>query len=262
MTVIRHEIKMNLKNLLIWSFTIGISCFAFLMMFPSLKDTMEDMADAYANMGGFSAAFGMDQLNIATITGFFATEVGAVFCIGSSMFAAMVGIDLLAKEEGNHTAEFLMTLPQSRIMICIKKWVAMVLIFVLFYVIAGGVTCAAFLFIDDKIDFSIVLLYYIAQFLMQIEIGTIAFGLSAFLKKSSIGLGIGFAIVLYMLQLMAKIIPDLENMKYVTPFYYSDCTTIFVKEGIDWKLAGIGILIAAVLMFIGCYKYHKKDIVA
>ena len=48
MTLLKHEMKMNLKALLIWSCCIGFSCFGCLLLFGSLKDTMDQMADVYA----------------------------------------------------------------------------------------------------------------------------------------------------------------------------------------------------------------------
>ena len=82
MTLLKHEMKMNLKALLIWSCCIGFSCFGCLLLFGSLKDTMDQMADVYAQMGSFSAALGLDRLSISTMEGFYATEIALIFAIG------------------------------------------------------------------------------------------------------------------------------------------------------------------------------------
>ena len=105
--IFRHELKLNFKSLMIWSLSVGIMGFACVMMYTSMEGEMADMADTFSNLGAFSDAFGLTTLSIATIGGFFATEVGAVHGLGSAMFAALMATVLLSKEEDAHTGEFL-----------------------------------------------------------------------------------------------------------------------------------------------------------
>ena len=133
MTLLKHEIKMNLKALLIWAFSVGILCAGCILLFESLEESMRGMADAYSDMGAFSAALGMDQLNVSTLKGFYGTEVALMFAIGGAMFAAMTGAAMLSKEEEGHTCEFLVTLPLGRRSIFWWKYVGM---FWLYYFIS------------------------------------------------------------------------------------------------------------------------------
>ena len=114
MTLFKHELKMNLKTLLIWAGCIGFTCCGCLLLFEGFADTMDEVAEAYSQMGSFSAALGLDRLSIGTMEGFYATEIGLIFAIGGAMFAAMTGAVMLSKEEEGHTAEFLYTLPFRR----------------------------------------------------------------------------------------------------------------------------------------------------
>ena len=122
MTLLKHEIKMYGKTWIIWSMCIGICCFSCLLLFESLKESMEEIADMFSVMGGFSAALGMDKVSIGTITGFYATEVALIFALGGAMFAAMTGVSVLSKEEEGHTADFLHTLPLGRGHIVLWKY--------------------------------------------------------------------------------------------------------------------------------------------
>ena len=72
------------------------------------------MNDAFANMGAFSQAFGMDKMSFADAIGYYSMEVGAMLSMGGGMFAAIVGIGMLAKEEGGHVTEFIYVTPNSR----------------------------------------------------------------------------------------------------------------------------------------------------
>lgn len=260
MTIIKHEIKMNIKSLLIWSISVGLMSFSFILMFPGLKDTMAEMSGAYANMGGFSEAFGLDKLNIAEIMGFYGTEIAMIFALGGALFAAIIGGGILSKEEGGHTAEFLYTMPISRGRVVVEKLIAMIVIIVLFNVICMALSLGAFGLIGEEIKYSEFFLFHIAQIVMHIEIAAISFGISAFQKKSSLGLGIGIALSLYFLDMIARIIPDAEKLKYVTPFYFSSGADIISSNSIENNLLAISVLVTAVMIGLALGKYCKKDL--
>ena len=78
MTIFKHEFKMNLKSLLIWTLSIGLMSCLLLLLYPSLKTTINEMSSDFSNMGGFSTAFGLDKLNIGEIMGYYGTEIGAI----------------------------------------------------------------------------------------------------------------------------------------------------------------------------------------
>ena len=64
LSICKHELKLNLKSLLIWSFSVGGLGFICLLMYTSMDGEMMDMADTFSNMGAFSDAFGMSTRSI------------------------------------------------------------------------------------------------------------------------------------------------------------------------------------------------------
>ena len=88
------------------------------------------------------------------------------------------------------------------------------------------------------------------------------FGISAFLRKSNVGLGLGLAILMYFLQMFVNISDKAKFLKYITPYSYSDAAKIFPTGSIDGALLGIGMAIAAIFLGIGFLKYKKKDLLA
>ena len=81
---------------------MGLIC---IILYKGMENSMADMAESFATMGTFSDAFGMSTLSIATLKGYFATEIGTIHALGSSMFAASIATVILSKEEDGHTAE-------------------------------------------------------------------------------------------------------------------------------------------------------------
>ena len=207
MILLKHELRSNFRSLLIWAGCVGFGCLGCLLLFEGIKDSIEPMAELYGKMGAFSVALGMDKLNVASMEGYFATEIALIFAVGGAMFAAMTG--------------------------------------------AG-----------ESLDGKTLALYYGSQLLMQLEVGSVCFLLSALCRKKQIGAALGFSVFLYMADVMCRIVPDLEILKYATPFYFSNAADIFVSKAVESApaLIGLGVLLASpVLSAAIC---QKRDISA
>lgn len=262
MSILKHEIKMNFKSILIWSLSVGLMSFAFILIFPTMKSSLVDMSDSYSNMAGMSTVFGMDKLNIAEIMGFYGIEIGSVLSLGGSLFAAVLGIGILSKEEGGHTSEFIFTLPISRKAILIEKYLAMIFCILLFNVICITLIVSSFLIINEEIQIKEFILHQLSLIIMNIEIGSITFGISAFHKKSNFGIGIATSLILYFLDMMSKLNDKVEFLKYISPFSYCDASKVITSLKIDSKLLIPGLIMMIVFVSIGFFKYLKKDLVA
>ena len=262
MTIVKHELKMNFKSLIIWTTTIGSMIFAFMLMFPMLEDSLNQMGDMYSSMGGFSAAFGLDKLAMNTPMGYYGTEVGAMLSLGGALFGALLGVGIISKEEGGHTAEFLLSAPVNRAKVVLQKLLAMLINIVVFDLVCMLLALLSFALISGEIDARGFMLYHLAQFFMHLEIACICFCISAFFKKTNAGLGLGIAIILYFLDIMVKTITDIGFLKYITPFYYAGAADIISSGKIDILLLGIGIMVIILSAMVAIVKYAKKDIVA
>ncbi|MBQ7774402.1 MAG: ABC transporter permease subunit [Lachnospiraceae bacterium] len=262
MTLFRHEWKMNYKSLLIWAICVGICCGGCILLFESVAESMEDMAETFAQMGGFSAAFGMDKVSIATIDGFYAAEISIIFSLGGAMFAAMTGAVLLSKEEEGHTAEFLHTLPVGRGYIFGWKYGALLALIVMFNVIGIAFDLAGFLCIGQEIPQREYLLYHFMSLVMQIEIGSICFFVSAVCKRKQLGLALGLAVLLYIVDIMVHIVPDLESIKWITPYYFANAADIFSSGEPQWGLMMAGAFISVLAVLAGGIVYRTRDITA
>ena len=170
-----YEWKRYVKTMLIWLIVVsgmGILCIG---LYQSIQEEMEGMAQQFASMGAFSDAMGMSTLSIATIKGYFATEVGTIHALGGSMFAATLGIVILSKEEDAHTAEFLFTLPLKRQKFIGIKWLVLMKHILFFSVVSGVLYQVAFCLTDANDLGKDLALYILLQFVMNLEIASICF---------------------------------------------------------------------------------------
>ena len=263
MTLYRHELKLNRMSFVIWLVGVLAMSAGCIFLFPMIDDSMAEMSDAFASMGGFSAAFGMDKLAITTLEGFFGAEIGTIFPLGGGMFASLIGISALSKEESSHTAEFLHTLTLSRSKIVTGKLFSILTLIAAFDIIALGVFVGSAAMIGESLSMKCLLWYIAAQFAAQTELASICLALSAISKKSSFGLGIGTALVLYVLDIVARITEQAEFLKYITPFSFSNATDVFVNNGsIEAVPLCIGLCVPVISIVAAYVVYNKRDIAA
>lgn len=260
MTLYKHEMKQNSKGLLIWTLCVGLTCLGCILLYSSLEDSVKDIADSFSNMGSMSAALGMDKMSLATLRGYYATEIAVMHNLLGAMFAAILGTGLLSKEEAGHTSEFLHTLPIRRESVVFQKYLAFLSNIILFNLACAGMYLLGFLYMGEEINGKEMGLFHFATCLMQIEIGTVCFLVSAFAKRNLLGAGLGISIMLFAADMMCRILPAIENLKYITPFYYSNAADIFTKGKLNETMLAIGAGITIVSFLAALFRYRSKDL--
>ena len=260
MTLYQHEMKINRKSLLLWTLCVGGMCLGCILLYRSLEDSIQGMAEAYSNMGAMSVALGMDKMSLATMRGYYATEIAMMHSLGGAMFAAILGTGMLSKEEAYHTSEFLHTLPVGRGKIVLEKYLALFSNILIFNLACVSMYLLGFILMGEDINGKEMALFHVAQLLMHVEIGTVCFLISASTKRNLLGAGLGVAIFMFALDMMCRIIPAIENLKYVTPFYYANAADIFANGRLDGIMVGIGTGITIVALVVVWRWYGKKDL--
>jgi ABC-2 type transport system permease protein len=261
MTLYLHEMKMNRKSFIVWTASIALLCFGMLLLYGGLKDSLDEMSDMYANLGSFSKAMGLDKLSINTMEGYYATEIGIMFGLGATMFAAFLGTGILAKEEEGHTSDFLLTLPMGRVKMVLIKYAAMVTMIVLLNIICAASFLLAFQIMGYSLYMKSFWIYHLLQILMQVEVGSICFLMSAMMKRKMTGIGMGIVLLLYAADIMCRIVPAIKNLKYVTPFYYSNAADIFAAKGVEeTSMLFIAVCVIGVSIAGALGIYQKRDL--
>lgn len=260
MTLFLHELRLNRTALIIWSCAISFMLGVCIIIYPEMSSQMGDISNMFADMGAFSEAFGMDQLNFGEFMGYFGVECGNVLGLGGALFAAIVGASALAKEEKEHTAEFLLTHPISRSKIITSKLFAAIAQVVILNAAVVAVSCVLILVMKVEADAATLTLVFLAYLMLQLEIVAITFGISAFMRRGELGIGLGLVFAMYFMNILANLTEDLEFIKYVTPFGYADGAYIIPEKAIDIKYLAVGIAISALGIGAAYWKYRKKDI--
>ena len=260
MTVFKHELRQGRSALIIWTAAISFMLGVCIVIYPEMSTQMGDISAMFADMGSFSQAFGMDRINFGEFLGFFGVECGNVLGLGGAFFAALLGISALAKEEKEHTAEFLLTHPVSRTRVITEKLCAVIAQIVIMNLAVIAVTALSVLIIGEEADIKIFALLFLSFFLMQLEVAAVTFGISAFLRRGSLGIGLGLAAVFYFMNIVANLIDETKFLKYITPFGYTESADIIADGALNGGYLAVGMALAAIGVILAFWKYGRKDI--
>ena len=260
MTVFKHELRQGRSALIIWTAAISFMLGVCIVIYPEMSTQMGDISAMFADMGSFSQAFGMDRINFGEFLGFFGVECGNVLGLGGAFFAALLGISALAKEEKEHTAEFLLTHPVSRTRVIAEKLCAVIVQIVILNLAVIAVTALSVLIIGEEADIKTFALLFLSFFLMQLEVAAVTFGISAFLRRGSLGIGLGLAAVFYFMNIVANLIDETKFLKYITPFGYTESADIIADGALNGGYLAVGMALAAIGVILAFWKYGRKDI--
>lgn len=260
MTLVRHELRQGKTSLLIWTASIGFLLAICVFLFPEMKGQIDNVNNIFSSMGSFTEAFGMDRLNFGTLIGFYAVECGNILGLGGAFYAALCAVGILSKEEKGKTAEFLLTHPVGRKRIITEKLIAVLIQITVLNIIIYALSVGSIAAVGETVPLKEISLLHLAYYLLQLELSGICFGISAFLRKGSAGLGLGIATVMYFLNLIANIADVAAFLKYITPFGYCEGADIVSNGRLNGVMVSVGAVIGIAGIIIAYLKYTKKDI--
>lgn len=260
MTLVKHELRQGWKLTAIWTAGIAFFIAVCIFMFPEMASEMKTVSKIFASMGAFTAAFGMDRLNFGTLIGFYAIECGNILGIGGALYAAMMASNLLCKEEKDRTAEFLLTHPVTRTQVAAGKLAAMLLqtlaMNAVVFLLAVGSVAA----IGQEIPWKELSLLHLSCFLVQVELEGICFGVSAFLRRNGMGIGMGITISMYFLNILANLSKGVKFLKYITPFGFAEGADVISDGKLNAAYVAIGLCFTLIGIAVAFWNYQRKDI--
>ena len=260
MTLVQNELKQSRISLIVWTLSIASLLAVCVFLYPSMKNEMDAVSEMFSSMGSFTAAFGMDKVSFGTLTGFYVVECGNIVGLGGAFFDALCGISVLAKEEKEHTAEFLMTHPVSRWRVVTDKLIAVIFQLVILNVAVYLTAVVSIALIGEDIPWKELNLLHLAYFFLQVETAAVCFGISAFLRRSGMGIGLGIAMLFYFLNLVANITEEADFLKYITPFGYAEGADIVNSLSVNGEMLAVGVAFTVAGIVISYVKYCKKDL--
>jgi ABC-2 type transport system permease protein len=261
--IYRHEFNIRLQSALGWGFSMVMLIMVFFSFFPLFADQAALMNEMMARFPPeLTAAFGMGNMNLATVLGFFSFVFLFVqLCL--AIQASTYGFGLVSIEESELTADFLLTRPVSRTTVLTSKLLAALSSLTLTNLVVWISSIAAVLLWNDQREYSlftlVLLLLSIAIFqLFFLSVGLV---ISLLVKRvrsvTPYALGLGFGT--YVLSAFSGVFGDVA-LEVITPFKHLDAAYIVNHGEYDLPLLLLNVAVSLASLAASYWLYNRRDI--
>ncbi|MCE5259335.1 MAG: ABC transporter permease [Chloroflexi bacterium] len=258
-----HELRANLRSLILWSVGIVSLIAAGMAKYAGFVSAGDSINALFAAMPpAIQAIAGSNRLDLSKASGFY----GVCFlyiAVMATIHASMLGANSLAKEERDKTSEFLYTKPVSRTQVITSKLLAALTNIVILNLITWGSSLLLVGYFGQGEDVSRYIRTLMAG-LFCIQLLYLSFGSvsAAFARKPAAAAGIATAIMMgtFLLSMLIDINSDLDVLKYLTPFKCYDAKLLLPPNGIEpvYLLLSAGLVVVSI---VAAYLlYQRKDL--
>ncbi len=267
--IFRRELKRYRGSTIAWCISICALIVMGMVFFPVMMDEtiMQQMKAFFENafMKNMMAAFGASFDNLTNVLGFYTTRNSMFIMLLGSFFSIMLAGRILAREEPDKTAEFLLSKPVTRAEVFCSKLLAY-LSYLL--VLNGATVLVGFLSIElfkgeSEYRISAFLTHSLYAMLLMLSFGAIGMFLSLLVKRGRphAGISIGIVVGSYFFDSLSKVTPDAEMFGYISPFKFVDSAGIMRPDyGLEWWRVLYFVALSLVLFGLTLWRYRKKDI--
>lgn len=251
------EFKRNYKGMILWSLGVSLMIFLIIVLYPLVKDIYSQLPPELAEL---MEQFGGLPENVLE---YYATEVAMMLQIFGTIFAALLGYNMISNVEKEKTAEVLYTLPVSKLSFYLSKLLTLSVLISIFSLINYLVGYLGFISTGEAIDFGQYTVFSLLNLALYLHIGYLGFFLALLLStqvKNMVALLV--PLPLYIFTILSGLTDNewLEKIKYLSPFTFADPIEILKT---DFSFEYISFLIYSLLsiglLIFGYYLYKKRQ---
>lgn len=262
-TILKQELKMNLKSLLYWSIGMILLVAVAIAEYSTVVDvdaenSMMPMLMAMPKI--IRVMFGMNAISIDTPMGYFACML-LWFQFVAFFHAAFLGASILAKEERDRTADYIFTKPYSRSTVITAKVLAAVINMAVLNGITWGMSAVAFGNPEDfePIQKEIALLM-VGMFLVQLIFFALSLMISGWAKtqKKASSVSLLSVLVVYMIGVAIEY-EEVTKIDFLSFFRYFHPLGI-QEDGIRIGYVILSLMLAGIFTAIAYQLYNKRDL--
>jgi ABC-2 type transport system permease protein len=264
MNIYKHELKTELRSILVWSVSIAALILLFLSIYPGFYKETALLQEMMANFPKeLLIAFGMTNLDWSNILGYFGfTFLFCQICLGIQ--AANFGFSLVSIEENELTADFLLAKPVGRSKIMTSKLLAAITSLTITNAVVW-IFCFIFIPIfSEGQDYSVrsLVLLLLSNSVFQLFFLSVGMVISLMVKRvrNVIPYSMGLVFGLYILNAFGGMLGE-KSLEVISPFKHFDPNYIIKNAAFDpLVLVSVALIL---LSLVGSYiLYARRNILS
>ena len=262
MNIYKHEFKMNLKSVAIWSVSITILILVYMSLFSSFAADaalLNEMMDKFPKE--LLMAFGMEDIDLSTVLGFFGLVF--LFCqICLAIQAANYGFSLVSIEERELTADFLLAKPVGRTKILTSKLLSAITGLTITNIVVwiSSFLCIQLFRGGREYDPQPLVLLLLSIVVFQLFFLCVVVVISLLVKRvrNVTPYSMALAFGMYVLNAFGNMIGE-DNLEIVSPFKHFEPHYILANGTYNLPLALISLAVIIVSVAASYVLYSKRN---
>jgi ABC-2 type transporter. len=257
------ELKQHRKSILFWCLGIILFIVAGMVKFDSYKASGLSMNEIIGAMPrSIKVLFGFNSMDVSTFKGYYGMLYFYMILM-ATIHAAILGSNIISKEERDKTSEFLMAKPVTRSHIITSKILAALFNIVVFNMVTliSSILMAKAYGNGEDINKDILILM-LGMFISQLLFLSIGTSIAALSKNPKTPSAVSTAILLgtFILSMVIDLNEKLDILKYLTPFKYFEAKNLLTTGGMDGIFVTLSSLIILSLTCVTYIYYKKRDL--
>lgn len=259
------ELKKNLLSLIVWTVVISLLISLTMSVYTTFVENQSDIMGMMNLVPKGALQFkGISNFeDLLSVLGFYAANNVIYMMLLGSIFATVLGSNILLKEEYNKTAEYLLTRPLTRSEIYFSK-LCVLLLYVFIINLVTSMTGLLCMNIVQEESFSIKAFFILSLYtlLLNILFGAIGLFISVMVKrpKPITTFSIGLVLIFYFIYTLSKITESAEKIGYLSPFKFVSTDAINPDYTLNLLNLIYFIGISLFLIILSHRLYRRKDI--
>ncbi len=263
--MLKRELKLNLKSLLIWSMVLVSLFLLVFSVYPSIVsdknvDAINEMMKVFPK--DVLEVFNMDIASMSSAFGWFQTEGMTFLLLIGGLFAGILGATILTKEESDKTIEYLYSKPITRNKIVTSKILCGIINILTFNLIITLFNLIA-LKISGDIDLKLFLMISLSPLIVHLVLFFVSLFISNFFTKTkkTMSLAVALVFISFFLQIIGNMSDKIKVIKYFSVFEILPARNIILNNKIDIIRLIIALTLMIVFGILTYIRYNRKELV-
>lgn len=265
--IFNFEFNRIFKSTLIWTIFISFFIVIDMVLYRQMIDSgmFDDLLNMMENpfIANMIKGFGVDPTQLINPLGFYAIRNTLVTMLMGSIYAVIKSSSLIAQEEYDKTAEFLLSRPVSRVEILNAKYLAFHTNLFMLNLVSSivGYICLE-IFKESSYSLYSYFVLCVYTYLLTIIFGSIGLFLSLLMKRGRVFIGaiIGIVLGTYFLEVISNVTESANFIGYFSPFKYADKEVL--EKGYNLGFWNLFFFIGgSLLLTLSSYRiFNRKDV--
>ena len=260
-----RELKINLKNFIIWTGSLILLYFLVFLLYNSIiQDSnigkINEVLQSFPE--DILRLLNIDIAGIDTAFGWIKTEGILFVYLIIGVYSSILGGTIVLKEQSEKTSEYLAGIPITRNKIIISK-ILVALLYIIILPILLFVFSWVSLSMFENYDFNVLLYLSLTPIFPSIVFFGLSLFISMFFKKTKniTGISIGLVFGSYFLQAIAEMSDKIKFVKYFSIFTLADTRNTILNANLNFGVIIISLILTVILLILSIKFYEKKELV-